>query len=579
MDLQEHIAALTADKAAEHLASLDGEALAALQAELESLYRAIKAGEVEGTDPDDHDARLEVLTAIKSVRAESDVRAEAQAVLDAEAAEREATLAAMEAELLETPTEPEPETPDEGGEGGEPAPEVAEEPELVMAAAKPRVSLAALAAARKPAEAIPQPAAVTKPRWQLTDGTRADFDDRVALSKRVLEAQQSFLGANNGMVDKFYVARFKVDYPDEMYLGEHADAFTNDAKLRALAAPGKDPRSYESPEGKAIVASGGWVAPPDSRYTIPSISSAVRPVRDSLVRIGASRGAVQFSRAARLSTESTSITLWENTTDTTPGESTKARLTHPVRSNTTVTLGAVVWRERFGTFEQRAFPEDVAHAIELGMTNHARRAERRLLDAIISAVNIDISQTGLLGTARDAKHHFSQAVQEIRYTERMDRYGPVRIIVSDVLPSMMVGDVAMQQASGELEALYASEAEAERMLRSITGVNYTFARDTPTGADAFITNSDNENLADWPDNFIVPIFPEGTMAFLDGGELNLGIIRDGTLNSTNDYEMFFETFEAAAWLGPYAKTLTLVTCPAGDSQIARNLTSALCSGS
>ena len=35
----------------------------------------------------------------------------------------------------------------------------------------------------------------------------------------------------------------------------------------------------------------------------------------------------------------------------------------------------------------------------------------------------------------------------------------------------------------------------------------------------------------------------GTMVFLDGGTLELGIVRDSALNSTNDYQIFAESFE------------------------------------
>jgi len=33
-------------------------------------------------------------------------------------------------------------------------------------------------------------------------------------------------------------------------------------------------------------------------------------------------------------------------------------------------------------------------------------------------------------------------------------------------------------------------------------------------------------------------------------ELNLGIVRDSTLNSTNDFQIFGETFENVARIGP-----------------------------
>src|SRR4030095_12110943 len=59
----------------------------------------------------------------------------------------------------------------------------------------------------------------------------------------------------------------------------------------------------------------------------------------------------------------------------------------------------------------------------------------------------------------------------------------------------------------------------------------------------------------------------------------LQLVRDSTLNGTNDYEIFAEPFEGLLYIGPYAKTLTLTICPNGESQIATDETGSLCSGS
>ena len=42
------------------------------------------------------------------------------------------------------------------------------------------------------------------------------------------------------------------------------------------------------------------------------------------------------------------------------------------------------------------------------------------------------------------------------------------------------------------------------------------------------------------------LVPTGNFIVVDGGTLDLGIIRDSVLNSTNDFEMFAETFESVA---------------------------------
>jgi hypothetical protein len=68
----------------------------------------------------------------------------------------------------------------------------------------------------------------------------------------------------------------------------------------------------------------------------------------------------------------------------------------------------------------------------------------------------------------------------------------------------------------------------------------------------------NQFYAAWADNAAVPDFPaqvealmwvEGEMVALDGGTLDLGVVRDSTLNQNNRYKQFSETWEGVAHRG------------------------------
>ena len=50
----------------------------------------------------------------------------------------------------------------------------------------------------------------------------------------------------------------------------------------------------------------------------------------------------------------------------------------------------------------------------------------------------------------------------------------------------------------------------------------------------------------------------GEWLFLDGGELDLGVVRDSALNAKNRYETFFETFEGLHFRGA-EKPLTITS--------------------
>jgi hypothetical protein len=63
-------------------------------------------------------------------------------------------------------------------------------------------------------------------------------------------------------------------------------------------------------------------------------------------------------------------------------------------------------------------------------------------------------------------------------------------------------------------------------------------------------------VADFPATAVGYMYPAGSWLFLDGGQLNLGVVRDG-LVSTNRAKFFSETFEGAHLIGPASWELTV----------------------
>ena len=72
---------------------------------------------------------------------------------------------------------------------------------------------------------------------------------------------------------------------------------------------------------------------------------------------------------------------------------------------------------------------------------------------------------------------------------------------------------------------------------------------------------------------------EGPWLFLDGGELNFGMVRDSTLKDTKDFETFAERFEPAAFVGVESLAVTSTVRPNGESTIPNDNAAALCTAS
>lgn len=342
---------------------------------------------------------------------------------------------------------------------------------------------------------------------------------------------------NGGDGEQHIVASIQVDYPDDLHLRSD-DAEKNLNKIRARSG------------SEALVAAGGWVAPLESRYDVYSVGgSTARPVRDALVRFGADRGGIRYltppslpSVGANIATSG--ISTWTAANDASPSSPTvKPTYIVPGGSEVTATVDALTLSLQFGNFQTRAYPERVARFNELALIQHARYAEDVLL-ADLKAGSTNVTSGTVLGAVRDFLVTLGRAVAAYRHRHRLEAVQPLRAIAPLWLKDMLRADIAMQMPGDGLdETLNLADAKIEAWLRA-RNVNITWHLD----GTGFGTQTASA-LLDFPATVEWALFAEGTWLFLDGGTLDLGIIRDSTLVGTNDYKMFVETFEATAKVG------------------------------
>jgi hypothetical protein len=134
-------------------------------------------------------------------------------------------------------------------------------------------------------------------------------------------------------------------------------------------------------------------------------------------------------------------------------------------------------------------------------------------------------------------------------------------------------DIAFRQPGDGLDILTVADAQIDAFFKS-RNINVTWAYDGETGQDySSITQAgagagSSLGLADFPSNVVWYLFVDGTFAFLDGGTLDLGLVRDSTLNAANDYSMFLETFENVVKFGEEALRVTSPLVPSGAGSLA-----------
>ncbi len=336
---------------------------------------------------------------------------------------------------------------------------------------------------------------------------------------------------NGGDGEQHIVASISTQFPEERTLNQDAQA--NWDKVQAVVGP------------EALVAAGGHQAPFEVKYDIFGIGSAVRPVRDSLPRFQADRGGIRYITPPVLSSYASAVGVWTAANDSaeTPSPAAKLSLTVAAASETTVSTDAVTLQLQFGNLLSRAYPELIARHNELGLIQHAREAEGNLM-AKIGAASTAVTSTSVIGMGRDFLVQLGRAAAAYRSRHRLDADAPLRAIIPAWVKDAMAADLTIAMpgdstlnAYGEIDAYIASR-----------GIIVTYALDTAGGASYFAAQSGGA-MNEFPDTFVWYLFSEGSFLFLDGGTLDLGVIRDSTLVGTNDYKMFVETFENVALVG------------------------------
>lgn len=366
-----------------------------------------------------------------------------------------------------------------------------------------------------------------------------------AFSKRIHALRR----VNGGDGEQHIVASVTTQYPEERTLTQDAEA--NRKKIDAVTSP------------EALVASGGHSAPFEVKYDIFGLGTTARPLKDALPKFQADRGGIRFVTPPVLSSYGNAVGIWTNAIDTAPGTEVKASLTVSAAAEETVATDAVTLQLQFGNLMTRAYPELIARHNELGLIQHAREAEGQILTRLTN-LSTAVTSTSLIGLARDYLVQLGRAAANYRGRHRLEADAPLRVIAPAWVKDAMAADLTLAMPGDNTLNAY---AEIDGYIAS-RGINMTWH------IDDFTTAQGASAMNEFADTFVWYIFAEGTFLFLDGGTLDLGVIRDSTLVGTNDYKMFVETFEGVAKVGVESLKVTSTISVNGVAAALRDTTGA-----
>jgi hypothetical protein len=476
-------------------------------------------------------------------------------------------------------------------------PEVPDSPaelrEPIAAAATVRPSLAELAVRAQPA-----PVATTRPRRIVADAVLTAAANVPGLG---LGANVNWRDLSTGMLRKLELLRSTTSpeqhlcasvvwsYPEDRRLP--GDAFDNSALMNTALSQRAILDSVEERGGmQAIVAGGGICGPLPIDTSIDTNASMARPLRDALPSFQAARGGLRYIPQPTLASVGTSATaVWTSANDASPSSpATKPVQEFTCPSPVDVYVDAIPTRLRFSNFWERFGPEIVAANTELAMANAARVAEINILNKL-AAGSIQTGAGALVSFTRDLMALLDNLATGYRYRHRLpggeagEPMYPVQVVLGSWVRGAMRTDLLRELGhdranaasdnlaltDGYIDGLFAARGVVpvwtmDGLGKSTAGATLSAAGSWDYPDQSFIAPATTAALSAAPPdasagsasagtwypkrlNFFM--FGAGTWVFLDGGKLDIGVIRDSALNLTNKYETFVEPFEGIAKRG------------------------------
>jgi hypothetical protein len=479
-----------------------------------------------------------------------------------------------------------PEADDDGeGDGSEPDPDAADDdegepeeddprqeqpdaeqkPEPVAAGTRPTVVPRRNRPTRR-TEQVRQPVYAAPGVRGMSAG--AQFHDRDQLVRALGDKMDALQRIPNGGIVKEFVAHVDKGIPEDRVLTAGSDPITNTKVIERVigGAPGS------SRQVQALAASGGICAPLTPTYDIPTFGSTATPVGDALPTIGAPRGGVSFfppmpwyGPLNAIDDALSVISLDQDAAGGTAATKTCQRIDCPDPQTAYIKTFATCIE--IGNLQGRTWPELVDAFMSNLEVARAASLEVDYLNAI-SALSTKLVSDPVGGVLTTLIPLVRTLRAGIISRNRLDRNSRFRAWFPAWLPDMMVADTRRSQFDR-----FRAEAEITGLLND-AGITASYYLDSATGkGQVFPGQAANTDVAGFPATMVWYLFPEGTFTKLDGGSLDLGVVRDSTLNATNDYQIFSEEWHGIAKMGgPETYEVTSTLCDTGMTAGAEQYT-------
>jgi hypothetical protein len=316
--------------------------------------------------------------------------------------------------------------------------------------------------------------------------------------------------------------------------------------------------------GEALVASGGLCAPLTPIYSMPNFATEEEPVWDALPTFRAARGGVNVPTPTYIADITEAISSISESDDALGGTfATKSCQALDCPDYTETAVQIIAHCREYGNLNARAWPEKIAHENSLTMAALSRTSEDFILGRI-KALSVNVTNgVETLGALIYLVDAIVKSAFGIRGRLRM----PARARFRALLPAYALDLLLLDTIQTPFDR-FRSREDIDRYLRGV-GIDpvYYIDGNFAAGDDQLPDSAQTAGAIDgFPNTIQWAIYPEGAFVGIDMGVLELGIVRDSTLNSTNDFQVFGERFRNVALLAPQQAAYWVTTdwCPTGQ---------------
>lgn len=212
-----------------------------------------------------------------------------------------------------------------------------------------------------------------------------------------------------------------------------------------------------------------------------------------------------------------------------------------------------------------AYPELIQNFLRLVMAARAHRTNQLIIQQLVNAstaVNMAATDEGATASLLN-----SVELQAIDYRERyrMCEDGIIEVVFPRWVRGVIRADLANRNGLALFDvtdSMIADWFDARYVRAQFVADWQSGFADTPIGAPSV-------NATAWPDTVDYLLYAPGTFVRGQGLQLDLGVVRDSTLNATNDHTAaWMEDCYAVAKLGHESRVVTARTCTSGATGAA-----------